>query len=155
MLAYIDDVVICSATFEEHLRLLTLLFVKLREARIQLKLSKCSFACEEVDFLGYHLSKDGIRPQERLITAVNRFKRPGSKRELKGFLGLAGFYRNFIANFAEISQPLNEQTGDNMDFKWNEQCENSFLKLKALLSSYPVLKALLSSYPVLAFPKIG
>ena len=145
VLAYMDDVIICSTTFEEHLELIRSLLDKLRESGIQLKLSKCLFAHEEVDFLGYHISREGIKPQERLIAAVNRFKRPESKKELKGFLGLTGFYRNFIAKFSEISQPLNKLTNDNIEFKWSEECENSFLKLKELLSTYPVL----------AFPKIG
>ena len=140
-----DDVIICSATFEEHLELLKSLFDKFRESGIQLKLSKCLFACEEVDFLGYHLSREGIKPQERLITAVNRFKSPENKRDLKGFLGLAGFYRNFIAIFAEISQPLNKLTNDHIEFTWNDECEESFSKIKKLLSTYPVL----------AFPNIG
>ena len=132
-LAYMDDIITCNASFEEHLLSLTSVFDKLREAGIQLKVSKCIFACE------------GIKPQERLISSVKQFKRPESKRELKGFLGLAGFHRNFIANFADLSHSLNKLTNDNVAFIWNETCEMSFLRLKELLAFYPVL----------AFPKLG
>ena len=74
-----DDIIICSASFVEHLFSLTSVFDKLREAGIQLKVSKCIFTCAEVDFLGYHLSSEGIKPHERLISAVNSSKDPNPR----------------------------------------------------------------------------
>ena len=119
ILAYMDDIVIFSTIFKEHLENLEQIFQRLRSSGICLKLSKCVFAREKVNFLGFSLSREGIKPQSRLTEAIERFQRPSNKKELKGFLGLAGFYRAFIPNFANISQPLNELTGENVPFQWS------------------------------------
>ena len=140
-----DDIIICSISFDEHLSSLASVFGKLRETGIQLKFSKCVFAREEVEFLGYNLSKDGIRPLNRLTTAIEEFKRPETKKESKRFLGLAGFYRNFVPQFSAIAKPLNKLTSDSVEFTWDTDCENSFMEIKRLLTSHPVL----------AFPRIG
>ena len=103
-----------TLSFEEHLSSLASVFEKLRETGIQLKFSKCFFAHEEFDFLGYNLSKDGIKPQKRLTTAIEEFQRPETKKELKRFLGLSGFYRNFLPQFSGIAKPLKKLTSDNV-----------------------------------------
>ena len=77
--------------------------------------------------------------------AILNFPRPENRKEVKGFLGLAGFYRNFIQGFGNISHPLNRLTSDNVVFAWNDDCEEAFKKLKECLSSKPVL----------AFPRLG
>ena len=145
ILAYMDDVVIFSRTFAEHMVELDAIFDKLLDANITLKASKCVIASHSVDFLGYRLSMDGIRPQSRLISAILEFKRPESRKAVRSFLGLANFYRNFIPQFADIARPLNTLTSDNVKFEWSNSCEVAFQKLKELLSSEPVL----------AFPRLG
>lgn len=145
ILAYMDDVIIFSRTFREHLSDLELVFQRFDKANISLKASKCVFGHEKVDFLGFELSELGIKPQKRLTTAIEEFKRPECKKEVKSFLGMANFYRTFIQNFAEISHPLNRLTSDNVDFKWDESCQIAF----------DTLKRKLCSEPVLAFPQIG
>ena len=139
ILAYMDDIVIFSTTFDEHLKNLEQVFQRLSHSGISLKLSKCIFASEKVDFLGFELSQNGLTPQYRLTEAIDNFKRPETKKELKSFLGLAGFYRSFIPNFAEISHPLNRLTSDTVAFSWDDTCEQAFCTLKAHLSSKPVL----------------
>ena len=145
VLAYMDDIVIFSGNFQEHLHNLEQVFQRLQSSGISLKLSKCVFACNKVNFLGFELSKGGIKPQARLTEAIDNYKRPETRKELKGFLGLAGFYRSFIQNFAEICQPLNKLTSENVPFQWDDSCEIAF----------SVLKQKLSSKPVLSFPKLG
>ena len=76
-----DDILICSKSIGEHLSSLKDVFLKLRESGITLKLSKCVFGCENIDFLGYNLSKDGIKPQERLREAIKEFKIPENKKD--------------------------------------------------------------------------
>ena len=105
ILAYMDDIEVFSKTFEDHIVSIEQLFARLRESDISLKLSKCIFASDKVDFLGFELSRTGIKPQNRLTEAIESYKRPATKKELRGFLGLAGFYRAFIPNFADISAP--------------------------------------------------
>eukprot|EP00794_Sanderia_malayensis_P011457 gene11457-12654_t len=103
-------------------------------------ISKCVFASHKVDFLGFELSKNGIQPQTRLTDAICSYERPLTKKQLKRFLGLAGFYRAFIPGFATISQPLNSLTSDTVVFKWSDVCENAFNQLKEQLLSEPVLQ---------------
>ena len=145
ILAYMDDIVIFSRTWKEHMVELNAVFDKLLEANITLKASKCVVAASSVDFLGYRLSENGIQPQERLVSTIRDFARPESRKAVKSFLGMAGFYRNFIPNFAEIARPLNNLTSDNVKFQWDESCESAFAELKRLLSTEPVL----------AFPRLG
>ena len=145
ILAYMDDIVIFSKYFDEHLSAIGLVFSRLRSANISLKASKCVFAAENVDFLGYNLSSNGIKPQKRLTTAIEQFRRPENRKEVRRFLGLAGFYRNFIEGFGDIAHPLNKLTSDNVDFVWDQCCDEAFMKLKKHLTSEPVL----------AFPRLG
>ena len=139
ILAYMDDIVICSKTFSEHLKNLEQEFQRLRLSGVSLKLSKCVFASHTVDFLGFELSQSGIRPQSHLTDAVLNFGQPTTRKELKGFLGLAGFYRAFVPNFAQISQPLSRLTSDKVPFIWNDICDTAFTTLKRQLASKPVL----------------
>lgn len=145
ILAYMDDIVIFSRTFEEHIADVKTVFERLRAANISLKASKCIFGSSNVDFLGYELSSKGIKPQKRLTDAIRDFARPENRKEVRRFLGMAGFYRNFIRNFGDISHPMNKLTSDNVKFLWDEDCEKAFIELKQQLSSEPVL----------AFPRLG
>eukprot|EP00112_Aurelia_sp_Birch-Aquarium-sp1_P008079 Seg1885.5 transcript_id=Seg1885.5/GoldUCD/mRNA.D3Y31 product="Retrovirus-related Pol polyprotein from transposon 17.6" pseudo=true protein_id=Seg1885.5/GoldUCD/D3Y31 len=143
-LAYMDDIAIFSRTFDEHLKDIEAVFIRLRNTGITLKQSKCAFAKENVEFLGYELSMAGIKPQKRLTDAIRDFERPTTKKDLKRFLGLAGFYRNFIKDFAEISKPLNKLTSE-VVYQWDPSCERAFISLKNELCSEPTL----------AFPRCG
>ena len=139
ILAYVDDIVIFSRTFEDHLKDLESVFCKLAEANVSIKLSKCVFAASEVEYLGFLLSEEGIRPQCKLTDAIVNFGTPRNKKEVKRFLGMAGFYREFIEHFATIADPLNNLTKDNVVFVWSTECADAFEKLKLALSSAPVL----------------
>ena len=145
VLAYLDDLVIFSTSLHSHLTQLREVLDLLRKANINLNLSKCAFVMSEVDFLGYALSEKGVQPQKRLTDAIRNFEQPADKKQLKRFLGLASYYRDFIPVFAEISAPLNRLSSEKSLFAWGDDAERSFEKLKNLLCSYPAL----------AFPKIG
>ena len=145
VLSYMDDIVIFNSTFEDHIHDLKNVFECLRIAQVTLKASICVFADEKVNFLGFELSVDGIKPQHCLTNAINEFHHPESKKEIRGFLGMAGFYRAFIKDFASISKPLNKLTGDNVKFMWDERCKVAFQELKQCLISEPIL----------AFPKLN
>ena len=140
ILAYMDDIVVFSKTFDDHVASIAQLFGRLRASGISLKLSKCIFASNKMDFLGLELSSHGIKPQPRLTEAIELYKRPSKRKEFRGFLGLAGFCRAFISTFAGISAPLNALTSDIVPFPWTSECEDAFLQLKAKLISEPILK---------------
>ena len=137
--------VVFSKSFESHLSSLKSLFDRLRSANVTLKASKCVVGSSKVAFLGFELSSDGVRPQNRLTEAIDNFKRPESRKEVRRFMGLAGFYRHFVKNFSELSAPLNKLTSDNVPFNWDLNCEHAFVTLKCALRSKPVL----------AFPRPG
>ena len=139
ILAYMDDIVIFTKTFADHVNALNLIFERLRKSSIQLRADKCVFGADKLEFLGFVLSCDGVRPQRRLTEAVRSFATPTNRKEIRRFLGMAGFYRNFIKDFATIAKPLSELTSENVKFSWSEDCESSFSKLKTALATAPVL----------------
>ena len=139
IIAYLDDIVIFSKTYEEHLSDIEKVFARLRTSNVSLRAEKCSFGCSQIEFLGYHLSTEGIKPRNELIDAIVNFSQPKTKKEVKRFLGTVGFYRNFIHHFSEISEPLRNLTNDNSNFQWNLNCEKSFTALKQCISQHPIL----------------
>ena len=140
ILAYMDDIVVFSTSFTDHIKSLQTIFQRLRSSSISLKLSKCTFASERVNFLGFDLSAAGIKPQSRLTEAINQYQRPTTRKQVKGFLGLAGFYRSFIPNFATVSRPLNVLTSNATPLVWTQECELAFENLKHALTAEPILK---------------
>ena len=139
VMAYLDDIIIFSRSLEEHLRDVDKVLEKLELAGITLRPEKCIFGSNEVDYLGYHMNESGIRPQKQLVEAIQDFPCPTTKKEVRRFLGTAGFYRDFIRNFADISEPLRYLTKDATKFQWTTNCQEAFEKLKELLTQEPVL----------------
>ena len=130
-LVYIDDLIIFSRTFPNHL--------SNREANIRLKPSKCRFAKEEVEYLGHIVSAKGLSPNPAKVQAVEDFLVPKCTKDVRSFLGLANYYRRFIKGFAKIASPLNRLTSKNIKFSWSDDCQQAFKTLKQRLVSAPVL----------------
>ena len=138
-LIYIDDIIIFSRTFEEHLSRLSLVFDRLRQANLKLKPSKCHFAQTSVTFLGFVVSSEGILPDPDKILAVKSFPVPKSVKDVRSFLGLCNYYRRFVEGFAKIASPLNRLTRKDVAFVWSPECETAFNSLKNRLCSPPIL----------------
>ena len=102
---FIDDILVYSETFQEHLDHLWAVFTKLKEAGFKLKPQKCYFAQAEVGYLGHVLSAEGIRPDPKKVELIKYFPAPTDLRSLRGFLGLVGYYRRFVQNFAKSPRP--------------------------------------------------
>ena len=136
---YLDDIIIYSETFEEHIQLLDKIFNKLKEYGIKLKQKKCSFAQTEVQYLGHIVSHNQVRPSLEKIAAINDFPVPNSVRSVKSFLGLAGYFRRFVKDFSRIARPLNQLTHKDTPFRWSEDCQQAFAALIKTLTSKPVL----------------
>ena len=139
LLCYMDDILIFSSSFEEHLNHLDQVFEKLREANLTLKPSKCKFATDRVLYLGHYLSQQGIEVNDRKIEAVKSYPKPTTLKKLRGFLGLCSYYRRFIKDFAKIASPLYKLLKKDAKFEWTANQEDAFLKLKDLLTTTPVL----------------
>ena len=136
---YIDDILIYSRTLEEHLSHLRLVLERIQNAGLKLKISKCAFVQQEVEYLGHILTPDGLKTNPKLAQSVEDFPIPKNVKEVRQFLGLCSYYRRFIHQFASISQPLNMLTRKNVTFAWTEDCQKSFATLKQCLTSIQVL----------------
>lgn len=136
---YLDDIILYSKTFEDHLNLLEKVFNLLKANNVKLKLSKCNFACKEVDYLGYIICPEGVKPSTEKTAAVANFPVPTTYKEIRRFLGLANYYRRFIRDFSTISKPLTTLLQKNQPFHWQDLQQQAFEKLKQKLVSKPVL----------------
>ncbi|WMV07336.1 hypothetical protein MTR67_000721 [Solanum verrucosum] len=107
-----------------------------RERRLYTKFSKCELWLNSVSFLGYVVSKDGVMVDPTKIEAVKSWVRPTNVSEVRSFVGLASYYRRFVKGFSSIASQLTKQ---NIPFVWSDECEESFLKLKTLLTTARIL----------------
>lgn len=154
MLVYLDDLLIYSKNFTEHLERLQIVFDRLREVGLKLNPKKCHFARASVEYLGYTVSGDGIATSDSKIRAVNDWPTPRTLRELRSFLGFASYYRRFVEGFAKKAQPLNQLVSityqKDKDRKrksreqsvvegWTKDCQKAFNSLKTALTTAPVL----------------
>ena len=139
--AYIDDVIIYSDTWEEHLRIIYEFFNRLSRAKLTINLSKSEFCQAQVTYLGHVVGQGQVKPLTTKVEAIANFPQPESKRQLMRFLGMAGYYRRFCPNFAAVAEPLTQLLNKRAKFIWSEKCDKAFEKLKAMLQSAPVLRA--------------
>jgi hypothetical protein len=112
----------------------------LREHQLFAKLSKCSFFQNRIHYLGHIISEEGIAVDPENIEVVKGWETPKNVTEVRSFMGLAGYYRRFIAGFLRISHPITSLQRKGVKFQWTEECEKSFQQLKQLLTSAPILK---------------
>ena len=139
-LIYLDDIVVFSSTFEDHLHRLKQVFERLRRTGLRLKPSKCHFCLPQVKYLGHIVSAKGIQPDSAKLEAVTKYPTPRNIEELRAFLGLANYYRRFVQSYAHIAGPLYNLTRKSIaGYKWTECCEESFVQLKQALTSPPIL----------------
>ena len=141
VVAYIDDLIIFSDTWEDHLYKLEELFKKLAEAKLTMNLSKSEFGKAKVIYLGYVVGQGNIAPVEAKVKAIIEIPVPSSKKALMRFLGMAGYYRKFCKNFSVVALPLTNLLKKKVNFIWSEACNDAFNNLKAILWSAPILKA--------------
>ncbi|XP_075732486.1 uncharacterized protein LOC142775054 [Rhipicephalus microplus] len=139
---YYDDVLITSTTWEEHLSTLRQLFARIQAAGLTVRPSKCELGMNEIDFLGHHIGQNMLAPLGKTLDKIQAAPAPKTKRQVRAFLGLTSYYREFIPNYAEISAPLTEliKKGESNLVKWTTTHEKAFAKLKECISNPPVLR---------------
>ena len=143
VLVYLDDILVYARDFEGHLHHLSVIFGRLRQLGLKLNPEKCRFGADSVNYLGHLISANGIATEEEKVRAVKEWKVPNTIRKLRAFLGLASYYRKFIAGFAKIAKPLHAVTSavhaDPATSKkkqaliaifGNEECQLAFEQLK-------------------------
>jgi transposase InsO family protein len=138
-LCYLDDCIIYSTTFKDHLAHLREFFEKIDAAGVRLNLKKSFIAHREVTFLGHRVSPEGLRPTEEHIEAIQRFEEPAQSGELRRFLGLTGYYRRHVLGYASIAEPLTRLTREMPRKVWGQEATIAFEQLKQILTSAPVL----------------
>ena len=137
---YIDDCIIFSTTFDEHIERLKLVFQRLREANLKLKPKKCEILKGEVTFLGFRVtSQGGVKPDPNNVSKVLQWPVPGNDTEVKQFLGLCSYYRKHVKNFSIIAKPLFDLTKKDSKLVWTEECQLSFNTLKGALTSKEIM----------------
>ncbi|GKC34461.1 putative reverse transcriptase domain-containing protein, partial [Tanacetum coccineum] len=124
---------------EDHEVHLGLVLELLRKEKLYAKFSKCEFWLQEVHFLGHVVNQNGIHVDPSKIEAVKNWKTPTTPSEIRSFLGLAGYYRRFIANFSKIAKPLTSLTQKNQKYVWGVEQEEAFQTLKNNLCDAPIL----------------
>ena len=136
---YIDDVLIFSNTFEEHLSHVDKLMGAIQSEGFRLKLLKCSFAQQCVQYLGHTIAQNHVSPINDNLKSIREFKRPKNAREVRRWLGKINFYHKFIEKASEKLEPLHNLLRKGKQFKWTEECNRSFEQTKEHLCSSPVL----------------
>ena len=139
--AYIDDIIIFSGTWEDHLQHLRQVLRRIQEAGLTLRRKKCQFGMSDCVYLGHLIGSGRVRPEELKVSAVREFSQPRTKKDVRSFLGLTGYYRRFIPRYATLALPLTDMTKKDEPNKvaWSVECGVAFQALKAALCSQPVL----------------
>lgn len=140
--AYLDDVIVISNSFSEHVALLTRVLEKLKRANLTINLEKCKFFRHELCYLGYVVDARGLRTDPAKTESILNYPTPTTRKEVKRFLGTASWYRRFIQNFSTIAGPLNKLTSTKKNsppFLWSPEANAAFQQLKRCLVNAPVL----------------
>lgn len=139
IIIYMDDILVATEKFEEHKDLLKAVLERLAERALELNLAKCRFGYDEIDYLGYTVSRTGIRPNGSHIKSIQNFPIPTNPKQLQSCIGLFSYFRRFVPSFSQIAKPLQNLLRRNSQFDFDEKCLDAFLELKSRLVQSPVL----------------
>ena len=141
---FIDDIVVYTDTWKEHVEVWRELLRRLRKAGLTVKPSKCIIGVGEMDFLGHKVSCDVITPRKEKVDEILKVSPPTTKSQVRSFLGMVGYYQKFIPRYAEISKPLTDLTKGKQPNHviWGQSQESAFQDLKKAISQCPILKIL-------------
>lgn len=135
-----DDIVVYANSLEEHNRKLKVLLARLQNSGLTLQPQKCRFLRKEIIYLGHVISSAGVKPDPGKVLAVMQFPIPKSRKSVKQFLGLVGYYRKFIPNMAKIAKPLTSLLKKDTPFRWTSEIQRSFEQLRDIICSEPLLQ---------------
>lgn len=138
-MVYLDDIIIYSPNFEQHIVHLTEVFTLIRKSGLKLSPAKCQFAKTSLKYLGHVVSKSGIQVDPAKISAIEKMQEPRTCRQVRSFVGTASYYRKFIPNFSTICAPLTNLTKKTVKFTWNDEHRESFNNIKSALIDAPIL----------------
>ncbi|GJQ70538.1 hypothetical protein Trydic_g221, partial [Trypoxylus dichotomus] len=136
---YLDDIVIYASSLEQHSYKLKTVFSRLRASNLKLQPDKCEFLRREVSYLGHIITSAGVKPNLDKVNAIHNFPVPVDQKTIKMFLGLVGYYRKFIPNFAKIAKPLTSLLRKDIPFIWSASQQQSFDTFRTILTNEPLL----------------
>ena len=136
---YLDDIIIYSETFEDHVKHVKEILTLLNEANLKVKKTKCAWFQNKVELLGFVISENGIESDQKKVSAIRNLQSPRTIKQLRSFLGSTNYFRSLIPKYAQRTAPLNELLKKNRKFTWTETEENAFNDLKDALTNAPVL----------------
>lgn len=139
VIVFLDDILIFSNNLEDHKQHVNFVLEKLRNNQLYAKLEKCEFMRKQIDFLGFTISESGLAMSEDKVKSILSWPTPTSVKQLRSFLGLAGFYRQFITMFSDTCSVLNELMKKESVFTWSSQHQTAFETLKQKISTRPTL----------------
>lgn len=145
---YIDDILIFSKTFEEHVSHLTLLMEAIKKEGFRLKFTKCTFAANSVKYLGHIIQNNSFKPVNDNLISIKEFPIPKTQKNVRQFLGKINFYHDFIPKSAIILDPLHNLLRKNQKFIWCNNCQEAFETIKNLLCTQPVLEIFDQHLPI-------
>lgn len=136
---FIDDILVWGDSEESHDKSLKKVLEKLRLNGVLLNSHKCKYKVTEVKFLGYKLSGEGIEPSDEKISAIQRFRTPSTREEVRSFLGLVTYVGRFIPDLATINEPLRRLTKSEVKFTWQNEQQSAFDAIKGIMSNAQTL----------------
>ncbi|GFT07867.1 retrovirus-related Pol polyprotein from transposon 297 [Trichonephila clavipes] len=137
---YMDDVIVSSPSFTQHVKHLKEVFRLLHEVGLTLNKDKCKFGCEELKYLGLIINKEGIKTDETKVQAMVEMKPPRNSKKVSKFLGMSQWYAKFIKNYADICEPLYNLKRKLKRFIWSIEAQKAFDAVKVAITKAPVLK---------------
>ena len=140
VMVYLDDVIIYSKTFNEHLKHIEEVLDRIREANLRLKAEKCTFAADKLQFLGHVVGKEGVKPDPEKVDKIVNYSVPKNIRELRGILGLFSYYRRFIKDFSKKADSLYELLKKETAYSWTDKQQKAFEELKKAITTAPVVR---------------
>lgn len=138
VLVFFDDILIYSTSEQEHVEHMRVVLEILATQQLYVNRKKCELGKREVSYLGHVISSKGVAMDMEKVRAIMEWETPKNLRELRGFLGLTGYYRKFVAGYAHIAQPLTEQLKKD-NFGWSDKANEAFHTLKHTMAAAPVL----------------
>ena len=140
VVVFLDDILIYSRSKEEHLEHLRLVFNLLRANQLYAKESKCDFCKTEIHYLGHIISANGLQMDPSKVEVILHWPHPKNLEELQIFLGMTGYYRKFIRDYAKLAVPMTDQLkAQGKAFNWGKDQQSSFNQLRLALATAPLL----------------
>uniref|UniRef100_A0A1Y1K180 RNA-directed DNA polymerase n=2 Tax=Photinus pyralis TaxID=7054 RepID=A0A1Y1K180_PHOPY len=144
LFVYLDDIIVVSQTFDEHITILKEVYRRLKEANLTVNIEKCDFCKSRLSYLGYVVDKDGLHTDPQKVEAISLYPKPKTVTDIKRFIGMCSWYRRFVYNFSTVIAPLSNLIKGKTKkqvVSWTREAEESFARIKSLLTSTPILSS--------------